>query len=185
MHLVSVRWWHCAGWEENLLEFFLPLPRRVISGLCKLGTIIICNGWKGNRQSNEYHARGFDIPSLVRPFMVRGLYPQKIVLARHHFSKKDAIEHAHISQQSAACDCFSQYSICPSVCSLLRYLPCSEVLSLSWSFLFILQTKGQFLFLFWSGRSGVRSRCSGAFTAGVSLVGQCSAVFSSPQYPYF
>ena len=47
--------------------------------------------------------------------MWRGLCPLKILLARRHFSQ-DAIEHAHLPQQSASCDCLSQCPECPSVC---------------------------------------------------------------------
>lgn len=67
---------------------------------------------------------------LVRPFRRRALCPLKILLARHHFSKNDALEHAHIPQQSASCDCFSQYPKCPSVGVSSSYASCSYV---SWS----------------------------------------------------
>lgn len=69
---------------------------------------------KGNRHLNEYHTQDIDIPSLVRPFMWRGLCPLKILLARHRSSKK-TLSNTHTSPNSlppAIAYHMSKVSIC-------------------------------------------------------------------------
>lgn len=103
MLLVSVRQWHCAVGEENRREFFLPVQRHVISGLCKLGTIVICNGWKGNRQIKWIsHTR------IWHTFLGQAIYGARIIPTENSFGTP--------SLQQKRC-----YRTCahpPTVCSL-------------------------------------------------------------------
>lgn len=115
-----------------------------------------------------------------------GLYPQKIVWARHHFSKKDALDHAHIPHQP----CFVR-PLC-SGCTLSICLPVAVLPSLRGSGVLV---SGLFVHAAdkgtgvvaaaGAGLAGAHSRCIGALTSGVSRLGQCRAVFCSPQDPYF
>lgn len=62
---------------------------------------------------------------LSQPIYVERIMPTENTFGTPSLQQRDAIEHAHIPQQSASCDCFSQYPKCPSVCLSSSSLPCS------------------------------------------------------------
>lgn len=117
--------------------------------------------------------------------------PPERTLGTPSLQQKDAMEHAYIPQQSAACDCFSQPAKCPSVCLASRHPPSFFIgvllfcgfscLSFSLSL-----NKRAVVVLFCFEHCGPFPTVDTLklFTSAVLLAGQCSAVFSS-QYPYF
>lgn len=117
--------------------------------------------------------------------MWRGLCPRNTLWAPS-LQQKDAIEHAHIPQWSASCDCFSQEPKCTPVCLSSGHPPpsygcwSSEAFPL-FHFLF-LNKRAVVIRAAWSRAASPGSGCIGAVTSAAFLAGQCGAV-SSAQYP--